>query len=108
MVKGGHRFAVGTYVLPLTRIAERFAKDKEGFVRKGQEYGAHVLSGFGDAGIRFYPFPRVPVTLILWLEDDEFPSRVDLFFDSTCEFHLGLSDIVWAVAMMICIVMIDG
>ena len=107
-LKGGHRFTVGTYVLPVSKVAERFGKDREGFVRKGQEYGAEVLSGFGDAGIRFSPLPRVPVTLILWLEDEEFPPRVDLFFDSTCEFHLALSDIVWAVALMTCVVMIDG
>jgi len=31
----------------------------------------------------------------------------DLFFDSTCEFQLVLSDVIWAVAMMTCVVMID-
>jgi hypothetical protein len=47
--------------------------------------------------------------MLLWIEDEEFPPRVDIFFDSTCEFHLVLSDVVWAaVAMMACIVMIDG
>jgi len=107
-VKGGHRFSAGTHVLPVDIIAERFARDREGFIRKGQEYGAEVLSGFGDASIRFYPLPRVPVSMILWLEDEEFTPRVDLFFDSTCEFQLALSDIVWAVAMMCCVVMIDG
>ena len=107
-VKGGHRFSAGTHVLPVDIIAERFARDREGFIRKGQEYGAEVLSGFGDASIRFYPLPRVPVSMILWLEDEEFSPRVDLFFDSTCEFQLALSDIVWAVAMMCCVVMIDG
>jgi len=107
-VKGGHRFTTGTHVLPVDMIAERFARDREGFIRKGKEYGAEVLSGFGDAYLRFYPLPRVPVSMILWLEDEEFPPRVDIFFDSTCEFQLALSDIVWAVAMMTCVVMIDG
>jgi len=107
-VKGGHRFTTGTHVLPLEAIAERFARDREGFLAKGRQYGAEVLEGFGDAGLRFFPLPRVPVTMILWLEDEEFPPRADLFFDSTCEFQLSLSDIVWAVAMMTCVVMIDG
>ena len=107
-VKGGHRFTTGTHVLPVDVIAGMFARDREGFIRKGQQYGAEVVAGYGDACIRFYPLPRVPVTLILWLEDEEFPERVDIFFDSTCEFQLALSDIVWAVAMMCCIVMIDG
>jgi hypothetical protein len=107
-VKGGHRFTTGTHVLPVDMIAEKFAKDREGFIRKGQEYGAEVVAGYGDAYLRFYPLPRVPVTMILWLEDEEFPPRVDIFFDSTCEFQLALSDVVWAVAMMTCVIMIDG
>ncbi|MDA8084883.1 MAG: DUF3786 domain-containing protein [Nitrospiraceae bacterium] len=107
-VKGGHRFTTGTHVLPLDVIAEKFGRDREGFIRKGREYGAEVLEGYGDAYLRFYPLPRVPVTMILWLEDEEFPQRVDLFFDSTCEYQLALSDIVWAVAMICCVVMIDG
>lgn len=107
-VKGGHRFTAGTHVLPLNVIATKFGREKEEFIRKGAEYGAEPIVGFGDACLRFYPLPRVPVTMTLWTEDEEFPARVDLFFDSTCEFHLVLSDVVWAVAMMTCVVMIDG
>jgi hypothetical protein len=107
-VKGGHRFSAGTHVLPVAMIAEKFARGREGFIRKGQEYGAEVVTGSGDACLRFSPLPRVPVTMVLWLEDEEFTPRVDLFFDSTCEFQLALSDVVWAVAMMCCVVMIDG
>ena len=107
-VKGGHRFTVGTHVLPLDQIAQRFARDREGFLRLGRAYGAEEVPGMGDAALRFFPLPRVPVTVLLWLEDEEFPPRVDLFFDSTCEFQLALSDVIWAVAMMTCVVMIDG
>ena len=107
-VKGGHRFTVGTHVLPLEVIAQRFARDREGFLRLGRAYGAEEVPGMGDACLRFYPLQRVPVTLLLWLEDEEFPPRVDLFFDSTCEYQLALSDVIWAVAMMTCVVMIDG
>lgn len=107
-VKGGHRFTVGTHVLPLEQIAQRFARDAAGFLLLGRAYGAEPVSGTGDACLRFWPLPRVPVTMVLWLEDEEFPPRVDLFFDSTCEFQLALSDVIWAVAMMTCVVMIDG
>lgn len=107
-VKGGHRFTTGTHMLPVDVIAGMFSRDKEGFIDKARRYGAEVIDGLGDAGVRFYPLPRVPVTMILWVADEEFPERVDIFFDSTCEFQLALSDIIWAVAMMCCIVMIDG
>jgi hypothetical protein len=107
-VKGGHRFTVGTHVLPLETIAQRFRRDREGFLRLGRAYGAEELPGMADAALRFFPLPRVPVTVLLWLEDEEFPPRVDLFFDSTCEFQLALSDVIWAVAMMTCVVMADA
>jgi hypothetical protein len=37
--------------------------------------------------------------VILWLADEEFPPRIDILFDSTCELQLPL-DIIWSIAMM--------
>ncbi len=106
-VKGGHRFSAGTHVLPLDAIALKYARDKERFVNRGKAFGAEVVTGYGDACIRLYPLPRVPITLVLWLEDEEFPAKVDLFFDSTCEFQLSRSDTIWASALMSCVVMAE-
>jgi hypothetical protein len=106
-VKGGHRFSGGTYVLPLDAISTKYAKDPEGFIHKGLKYGAEVLKGHGDACIRLYPLPRVPVTMLLWVEDEEFPSKTELFFDSTCEFQLALSDVIWAIAFVCSMVMLE-
>ena len=104
-VKGGHRFFTGTHLLPLDNIAEKYGKDREGFIRRGMKFGGEPYH-YGDASIKLLPFARVPVYVILWLEDPEFPSRVDLLFDSTCEFHIPLSDIVWATSMMSVLVML--
>ncbi len=105
-VKGGQRFFTGTHVLPLDRIQEKYGKDKAGFILQGVKFGAGIAS-FGDASIRLYPLPRVPVTVIHWIEDDEFPARTSLFFDSTVDYQISLSDIVWSVAMMTTLVMLD-
>ncbi|TAN40310.1 MAG: DUF3786 domain-containing protein [Nitrospirae bacterium] len=104
-VKGGQRFFSGTHVLPLDKLAEKYGKDKELFLRKGAELGAEVV-GHGDAALRFYPLPNVPITLILWLEDEEFPARVDLLFDSTCDLQIALSDIIWSLATLTALVML--
>jgi hypothetical protein len=104
-VKGGHRFFTGTHVLPLDRIQEIYGRDKAAFINRGTEFGA-VPAGFGDAALRFHPLPRVPVTMILWLADDEFPARAGLFFDSTIDYQISLSDIVWSVAAMTTLVML--
>jgi len=106
-VKGGQRFSTGTHVLPLDAIANKYGRNPEGFLRHARKFGAETVAGLGDVALRLYPLPRVPVTMLLWIEDEEFPPRVDLFFDSTCDFQISLSDIVWAVAMMCALVMLE-
>ncbi len=105
-VKGGQRFFTGTHVLPLDRVENRFGKDKMGFLERGLRFGAEIVR-YGDAAVRLFPLPRVPVTIILWLDDGEFPARANLLFDSTVDYQISLSDIVWSIAMMSTLVMID-
>ena len=96
-VKGGDIFFRGTHVLPLDKLALKYGNDTGGFLKRGTDLGG-VPMNYGDASVKLFPFPRLPVVLILWQEDDEFPSRADILFDSTCEFHLAL-DILWSTAM---------
>ena len=96
-VKGGNIFFRGTHVLPLDKLALKYGNDKAGFVKRGKDLGGMQMN-YGDASVKLFPFPRLPVVIILWEEDDEFPPRTDILFDSTCEFHLAL-DILWSTAM---------
>ncbi len=104
-LKGGNIYSKGTHVLPLDRIAFKYGSDIEGFLRRGVEFGCEVLD-YGDASLCLFPFPRVPVTIIIWKGDEEFLPRADLLFDSTCEIHLPV-DIVWSTAMMSVSVMLS-
>lgn len=101
--KGGEIFFRGSHVLPLDKIAERYGNDRTGFIEKGKNLNGNIMN-YGDASVELLPLPRIPVTLILWLSDDEFPARADLLFDSTCEQCLPL-DIIWSIAMMSVLVM---
>lgn len=94
----GQVYYEGSHVLPLDKIADKYSSDAQGFMERGRQIGAVPLR-FGDASLRFVPLPRLPVTMILWVEDDEFPARAELLFDSTCERHLP-PDVLWAVAMV--------
>ncbi|HWR58221.1 MAG TPA: DUF3786 domain-containing protein [Thermodesulfovibrionales bacterium] len=71
---------------------------QEGFVRTGLEPGG-VREKYGDISFRLFPFPRIAVDLILWTENDEFPARADLLFDSSVQYQIQ-TDVIWSIAMM--------
>jgi hypothetical protein len=103
-IRGGDIFTRGSHVIPLDSVANKYGKNREGFIEKGKSLGAELMT-YGDASLRLAPLPRIPVILTLWLEDDEFPARLDLMFDSTCDMHLP-TDIIWSIAMMSVLIML--
>jgi hypothetical protein len=103
-LKTGQIYLKGSHLLPLDKITARFARDPAAFVRQAAQFGAESRE-YGDAAVELRPLPRVPITLIFWQEDEEFPARSYLLFDETCEQHLP-PDIIWSVAMMCGLVML--
>ncbi|MEO5357288.1 MAG: DUF3786 domain-containing protein [Nitrospirae bacterium YQR-1] len=102
-IKGGDIFFRGGHVLPLNKLAMKYDGKKDDFLKKGFAMGGEI-STYGDVSFKIYPFPRLPVILILWHSDDEFPARADLLLDSTCEFHLPV-DVIWYVCMLCTLMM---
>lgn len=95
---GGDIFFRGTHVLPLDGIAKKYAHDRAGFRERGHAFGGRDAA-YGDAAVEFLPFPKIPVTVVLWLADEEWDARADLLFDASALQHLPI-DILWSVAMM--------
>jgi hypothetical protein len=95
---GGDLFARGTHVLPLDELAAAYSPRPEAFLAAGAALGGRPAP-YGDAAVELAALPRVPVTLILWSADDEFPARADLLFDASAPRHLP-ADVLWAVAML--------
>lgn len=48
---------------------------------------------YGDAAVTVSAFPRVPITLVLWRADAEFPAEGNVLFDSTITDYLPVEDI---------------
>ena len=95
---GGDIFIKGSHILPLAELAAKYATRPGDFLAAGAILGG-AAAAYGDAAVALWPLPKVPTTLILWTEDDEFPARADLLFDRTCTAHLPL-DILWSVALL--------
>jgi hypothetical protein len=97
-LSGGDIFVRGTHVLPLNKIAADFENNYNEFLSIGKRLGGSQLD-YGDISLQLLPFPRMPVVLIVWSGDEEFPPKSSLLFDSSCVSHLS-TDIIWSTAMM--------
>lgn len=79
---GGVTFFQGPHTLWVHPIVKLYGSDAEAFASRGQDLNAERIR-HGDCGLRFYPFPEIPVTYVLWQEDEEFPASVSVLFDSS-------------------------
>lgn len=95
---GGDIFIRGTHVLPLDNVAEYFENNIYEFIGIGKSLGGTQLD-YGDMSIKMLPLPRVPVIIIVWSGDEEFPSKASLLIDSSCISQIP-TDIIWSTAMM--------
>lgn len=95
-IAGGEIYRKGAHMLPLDKLAARFRDDADGFLQVGGSLGGEPMQ-YGDASIKLYPFPHLPVYFALWIRDEEFSEQADLFFDSSCNGEFP-PDVLWGVA----------
>jgi hypothetical protein len=48
---------------------------------------------YGDIAVRIEAFPKVPLTIVLWRGDEEFPLDGNILFDSTISDYLPTEDV---------------
>ena len=65
----------GPHALPSAPLEERFGRDLPGFFQVGARLGAEKRAS-GDGALAFQVFPGLPVEVILWEADEEFPAQV--------------------------------
>jgi hypothetical protein len=97
-------FSQGSHALPLDKLAAKYSEDTAAFLGRGTSLGG-LCSDYGDASIKLYPLPRIPVLLVLWRKNDEFPANVVLLLDKACPCYLP-TDVIWAIAMVSALVML--
>lgn len=76
-----------------------FATNPREALLSGQALGGKPAD-VGDMAITVPVFPRVPVTVVFWESDEEFPARVTLLFDSSICHYLPTEDMVLASQML--------
>jgi len=94
-LKGGTTFFRGPHALQVEGLKTAFGKNPEAFGRAGSRLGGVELL-FGDKAFALTVYPKVPLAYVLWKEDEEFPARVTVMFDSTIQNHFSL-DGIWCI-----------
>lgn len=75
---------------PLMKV---FGEDPEALVSAAKEVQGELLP-LGDVGVKIQAFPSVPLALVLWRGDAEFPADGSLLFDASVSEYLPVEDIV--------------
>jgi len=76
----------------ITPLVEHFGEEPYRLIDVAGELGGYKAD-CGDISVTIDAFSRVPVTLVLWRGDDEFPARGSILFDSTIVDYLTTDDI---------------
>ncbi len=71
------------------RLAGFFGNDLERFRAAARRVGGSP-EDMGDAAFSFLPLPRVPMAIVYWLGDEEFPPSAQLLFDSSVSHYLPI------------------
>ena len=92
----GGFFFRGAHRLPVEKLADALGPDPQLLHEAGRLLNA-VPRAFGDASMELLVLPRIPVTLVIWAADEEFPARASILFDQNATAQLPL-DVLFASA----------
>lgn len=82
---------------PLKKV---FGQNLDGLKGAGEILGGKTIDA-GDVGYEFRLFPNIPVRLILWTGDEEFPAEANIVFAENIKDLLLPEDIAWLAGMLV-------
>ncbi|WP_163337352.1 DUF3786 domain-containing protein [Desulfopila sp. IMCC35008] len=97
---GGATFFRGPHAVPTELITGVVGDDLDLFRKMCESFGGTPL-GMGDAAYSFTITDRVPVAILYWVGDEDFPAEAKILYDRTITEHLEL-DGVYALMVSIC------
>ncbi len=99
-IPGGTTFFRGPHQIPTNLISLRFNNNVNEFKERCKQLHGIPLN-MADAAYRFKITPRIPVAVLYWKGDDDFPAESKILYDRTIAEHLA-SDVIYALAAGIC------
>jgi uncharacterized protein DUF3786/putative Fe-S cluster protein len=77
---------------PLKRIADAYSELFEDLVNLFSGTSSHKNFD-SDISVVLYPFPKVPVLICYWKQEDEMESKLHIFFDETAEQNVPIDSL---------------
>jgi len=99
-IPGGPTFFRGPHEIPTRLISLRFNNNINEFKARCEQLHGMPFN-MADAAYRFQIAPRIPVAVLYWTGDEDFPAESKILYDRTIAEHLA-ADIIFALAVVIC------
>lgn len=97
---GGQFFFRGFHALPTKELQTAFGDQPESLYRASMHLGMDRCE-VGDASVRLYVLPRIPLTVIIWGRCEEFDARASILFDKSAADQLPLDALLAAVNLAV-------
>ena len=97
----GASFYFGAFVKrAINPLTKAFGGDIDGLKKAARALDGTAVEP-GDAAFEFSLFPKVPLRLVLWAGDDEFPPDANILFDETIGEIFSPEDVAWLAGMLV-------
>ena len=73
-------------------LVEHFGEQPDLLIHTAERLGARRVT-YGDVAVVVNAFSRVPITIVLWQGNEEFPSQGNMLFDAVISDYLSTYDI---------------
>ena len=90
---GGRLFFTGAHTVATGPLAKYFEKDSAQLLDRVLGVGGEMIEG-ADISIRVPGLPYVPLYILFWRGDQQFPARAVIGIDDRAHFHLDLAGIL--------------
>jgi hypothetical protein len=89
---GGRNYFPTFYKRAIKPLIDHFGRQPQQLIEVAENLGGYKVD-YGDVAVTINAFKQVPVTLVLWQGDEEFPPEGNILFDATVSDYLSTEDI---------------
>lgn len=97
---GGTLFFTGAHAVNTKDLEASFGSDPQALIRRATAMGGGPAEAGGDLAVAVSGLPRLPLFVLLWVADEEFPARAVVGLDAHAHHQMDLGG-VWALTNLL-------